>query len=110
MVNNDNFIRIYGSKKRDIKKSDIKKENRNLFMLKRVNNILNFLFMLVWMITVVSSIRRGYENYYVYLARIIIAPFLLTVLSNFYISDRINDKLREVIRILGKILLIVALL
>lgn len=105
MVNDDNFIRIYSSKK-----GNIRKENKNLFMLKRVNTILNLIFMLIWMITVVSSIRKGYENYYVYLALIIIAPFLLTVLSNFHISDRINNNLKEVIRILGKILLIVALL
>lgn len=105
MVNDGNSIKIY-----DSKNSEEKKENKKLFMLKRINGILTFIFLALWMIAAIISIRRGYENYYMYTVILILIPFLFTVISNFDISKKIENINKETIRIVGKVLIIVVLM
>lgn len=105
MGNDENSIKIY-----DNKNVEERKGNRKLFMLKRINSILSLIFLALWMITAIISIRRGYKNYYIYTVILILIPFLFTVLSNFYMSKKLKDITREFIRLLGKVLIIVALI
>lgn len=106
MVSDDNFVRVYGNKNN----SEVKKGCRNLSMLKKASSILSIIFLCLWALTVVVTFKRAYKEYYVYSIVFILVPFLFTVISNFYISKKLKAINREYIRLIGKILIITALI
>lgn len=106
MVSDDNFVRVYGNKNN----SEVKKGSRNLSMLKKASSILSIIFLCLWALTVVVTFKRAYKEYYVYSIVFILVPFLFTVISNFYISKKLKAINRECIRLIGKILIITALI
>lgn len=106
MVSDDNFIRVYGNKNNDNKENN----NSNLNKLKKVNSFLSLIFFCFWIVSVITTFKRGYKEYYVYTIIFILIPFLFTVLSNFYILKKLKGENREILRIVGKISVLLVLI
>lgn len=98
MASDDNFIRVYGNKNNN----EEKKNSSTLNKLKKANSFLSLVFFCLWIVSVITTFRRGYKEYYVYTIIFIVFPFLFTVASNFYILKKLKDTSREILRIVGK--------